>query len=91
MALDSVVFVVVGVILAAIAIVGGAVLDRSFRFPLDIEYGLGLPVLSVVPDIRPISSRLAFRRSRSAKPASETVGRKITKPLSDDEVVEAAA
>jgi hypothetical protein len=36
-------------------------------------------------------SRLAFLRRRSAKAASEKVGRKIANPLADDEAIEAAA
>jgi hypothetical protein len=91
MAMDGVVFVLVGVVLAVVAIAGGAALDRSFRFPIDVDYGLGLPVLSVIPDTRPMPSRLAFLRRRSAKAASEKVGRKIANPLADDEAIEAAA
>ena len=30
--------------------IGGALIDRSFRFPLDIRYGLDLPVLAQVPN-----------------------------------------
>lgn len=45
------IFVVVGIILAIVCVVGGALLDRSFRFPLDVLTSLSLPVLALVPDI----------------------------------------
>jgi len=45
------IFVVVGFILTIVCIIGGALLDRSFRFPLDVHTSLGLQVLALVPDI----------------------------------------
>jgi capsular polysaccharide biosynthesis protein len=45
------IFVVVGIILTIVCIIGGALLDRSFRFPLDVLTSLDLPVLALVPDI----------------------------------------
>jgi hypothetical protein len=84
------IFVVVGAVIAAGTVAGGAVLDRSFRFPIDVEYGLALPVLSTVPDVRPKPSRLAFLRRRSNKPAAEKVGQKMGSPLADDDAIEAA-
>jgi hypothetical protein len=45
------IFVVVGIILTIVCIVGGALLDRSFRFPLDVQTSLGLQVLALVPDV----------------------------------------
>lgn len=91
MAMDSIIFVVVGVILAVVAIAGAAALDRSFRFPVDVEYGLSLPVLSIIPDTRPKQSRLAFLRRRSPKPDGEKIVQQVAPSLSDDEAVEAAA
>jgi capsular polysaccharide biosynthesis protein len=44
-------FVIVGIILTIICVIGGALLDRSFRFPHDVLTSLGLPVLALVPDI----------------------------------------
>jgi capsular polysaccharide biosynthesis protein len=89
-AINSLIFVVVGAVVAAGAVAGGAVLDRSFRFPIDVEYGLALPVLSTVPDVRPKPSRLAFLRRRSKKPVTEKVGQKMSSPLADDDAIEAA-
>jgi uncharacterized protein involved in exopolysaccharide biosynthesis len=45
------IFVIIGVIISGIAIVGNALLDRSFRVPLDINQILNLPVLAAVPDV----------------------------------------
>jgi capsular polysaccharide biosynthesis protein len=45
------IFVIVGIILTVVCIIGGALLDRSFRFPLDVQTGLGLQVLALVPDV----------------------------------------
>jgi hypothetical protein len=89
LALEGLVFAAIGVILAAVAIAGGALLDRSFRFPMDVEYGLALPVLSMVPDSRP-KQPLAIRLRRTSKAAvTEKRNRKISGSLADDEVVEA--
>jgi hypothetical protein len=91
MALAGVVFVIIGGGFGVGVIIGAAGLDRSFRFPVDIEYGLALPVLSSIPDTRPKSSRLAFFRRRASKLAPEKVDRKVGRSLSEDEPIEAAA
>ena len=49
-AIKIVIFTIVGVILSAIGILGGMLLDRSFRFPIDVQYGVHLPVIAAVPD-----------------------------------------
>lgn len=41
--------VMAGVVFSGVAIVGGALLDRSFRFPIDVQTGLDLPLLASVP------------------------------------------
>jgi len=58
-ALESGLFLVVGALLTASLVVGGAVLDRSFLFPIDVVENLELPVLATVPD-----STLRRRRFR---------------------------
>jgi hypothetical protein len=35
------------------AVAGGAILDRSFRFPADVSQYLELPVLATIPDTTP--------------------------------------
>lgn len=52
-ALQLAVFIVVGLLLSGIGVTGAALLDRSFRFPIDIWHGLNLPVLTQVPDGTP--------------------------------------
>lgn len=47
--MDIATYGVMGVVLSVVAVAGGAVLDRTLRFPLDVELGLDLPVLGVVP------------------------------------------
>ena len=46
-------FIAVGVLVSAGAVAGGAILDRSFRFPYDVTQHLELPVLAVIPDTSP--------------------------------------
>ena len=43
------VFSVVGTLISILTVVGSAVLDRSFRFPVDVVHTLELPVLAAVP------------------------------------------
>jgi len=47
---DIGIFMAVGVTLSIAGIVGGALLDRSFRFPVDVQNRLDLPVLAMIPD-----------------------------------------
>jgi uncharacterized membrane protein YccF (DUF307 family) len=48
------IFLVVGIFLAIVGIAGGALLDRSLRFPIDVRHGLSLPVLALVPMAKPV-------------------------------------
>ena len=50
LALSGGIFTVVGVFLSAGLIVGVALIDRSFRFPIDVINRLELPVLTMVPE-----------------------------------------
>jgi capsular polysaccharide biosynthesis protein len=42
-------FLVVGLLLTIIGIVGGTLLDSSLRFPIDVRHSLNLPVLAMMP------------------------------------------
>jgi hypothetical protein len=53
------IFLVVGLFLSVAGIAGGALLDRSLRFPIDVRHGLSLPVLAMVPVAKPIILSLA--------------------------------
>ncbi|MEZ4592536.1 MAG: lipopolysaccharide biosynthesis protein [Chloroflexota bacterium] len=50
MVLSGGIFVVLGVLLSGGLIVGAALIDRSFRFPVDVIHRLGLPVLTMIPE-----------------------------------------
>jgi hypothetical protein len=47
--LDNIIFLIVGGMLSIIGIIGGAVLDRSLRFPIDAYQWLHLPILAMTP------------------------------------------
>lgn len=73
LALSGGIFTVVGVFLSAGLIVGVALIDRSFRFPIDVINRLELPVLTMVPEAT-IPSANAERQPTaniSAKTASQ--------------------
>jgi len=46
---DALIFVALGVGLSIACVVGGMLLDRSFRLPIDVRHGLSLPVLATIP------------------------------------------
>jgi hypothetical protein len=50
--LQIAIFVIIGTMLSAVLIIGGALLDRTFLVPLDIRRALELPVLAVLEDDR---------------------------------------
>ena len=73
MALEAAVFVIAGILLSLLAMAGGALLDRSLRFPIDVWHALHLPVLSSVPDmvrLHPEKKAKLFRRKK--RESSET-------------------
>ncbi len=51
-AVTIIIFTIVGIILSAVGILGGMLLDRSFRFPIDVQYGVHLPVIAAVPEAK---------------------------------------
>lgn len=54
---DLAIFLGIGMLLSVTGIVGGTLLDRSFRLPIDVRHGLDLPVLAAVPQVRATASR----------------------------------
>jgi capsular polysaccharide biosynthesis protein len=44
------VYLAIGIVLSIAAVAGGQLLDHSFNLPLDVQYGINLPVLAVIPD-----------------------------------------
>lgn len=49
LAINMAIFGIVGVVLGVMGLAGGALLDQSYHFPLDAQYGLSLPVLATLP------------------------------------------
>ena len=49
MAVSLVAFTVVGGLLSVLSIIAGALIDRTFRYPVDVHQILELPVLAAVP------------------------------------------
>jgi capsular polysaccharide biosynthesis protein len=70
---DLAIFAIAGVVLTVSGISAGALLDRSLRFPIDVRYGLSLPVLAMVG-----TSKMA------PAPAAPAPARAETKPAADD-------
>jgi uncharacterized protein involved in exopolysaccharide biosynthesis len=81
-AINMAVFLVVGIFLAVAGIAGGALIDRSLRFPIDVRHGLSLPVLAMVPATRPVI--LAAAPATVAEPETTPAA-----PATADEVEEA--
>ncbi len=67
MAIEIVLFVVVGVMLSVIGIGGSALLDRSFRFPVDAHNLVKLSVLASIPDVT-VPRKLSRRQKKEALP-----------------------
>ncbi|MFO7681966.1 MAG: lipopolysaccharide biosynthesis protein [Chloroflexota bacterium] len=65
--INMLIFMVVGVILSIVGIVGGALLDRTLRFPIDVSYGLRLPVLTEIRNLTPKKSRWRRKTSRQSE------------------------
>lgn len=51
------IFIMVGFLISCVGIVGGALLDRSFRVPLDVTQILELPTLATVPDVSKVLAK----------------------------------
>lgn len=77
LAIQFVVFVAVGMILSLAAIAGSLLLDRSANIPLDVQYGLNLPVLAVVPDTdasMALSQKMHWRARKPFTPKTKKRG-----------------
>jgi uncharacterized protein (TIGR02284 family) len=60
-AVELLIFLGAGIVLSGIALAGGTLLDRSFRFPLDVRHHLELPVLTLVPGPAAVRSPAPLR------------------------------
>lgn len=64
--INSLIFVVVGAILSVIGVAGGALIDRTYRFPVDVVHTTGLPVIAILPDTTPTGKAAKPRKERPA-------------------------
>jgi capsular polysaccharide biosynthesis protein len=66
------IFIAVGLILSLTAIVGGALLDRSIRFPYDVTNSLNLQLLAIVPEVNQTAEKMVKKaRVKKTKSLSE--------------------
>lgn len=81
-AVRGVIFPAVGLILGVVAIVLGALLDRTMRFPIDVRYSLELPVLAVVPTMLPDGkpAPAAQPQRNEARPEAEATASRTDLP-----------
>jgi capsular polysaccharide biosynthesis protein len=76
-------FIVSGIVLSIIGVGGSVLLDRSFRFPVDVRNLLELPVLASIPDMA--EPKKTKRNNRESDRAAKKVAkeeRKISKNAS---------
>ncbi|NNJ11087.1 lipopolysaccharide biosynthesis protein [Chloroflexales bacterium ZM16-3] len=69
------IFLVVGIFLMVVGVAGGALIDRSLRFPIDVRHGLSLPVLAMVPVGKPLIPAVATADQAAAAPVPTSVDR----------------
>jgi capsular polysaccharide biosynthesis protein len=65
LAVTLAIFMVAGGVLASVGVIGGTLLDRTFRFPIDVEVLLELPVLTNI--MAPPEVRTRRKKRRKAK------------------------
>jgi uncharacterized protein involved in exopolysaccharide biosynthesis len=85
-AMNVAVFILAGLLLSAVAVIGASLFDTSLRFPQDAQQKLGLPVLAVVPDVRPGRKQRKMRgeKRRAQAAASESQDQAVTAPPMGD-------
>ena len=83
--LQNSLFILAGIILSFVAVAGGALLDRSFRFPIDVWHGVHLPVLGTVPAVSAVKMK---KKPKHRKVAKALPGREPA--YTDDLIGEAA-
>ena len=84
-AMTLAIFVVTGVVLSGLCVIGGALIDRSFRFALDVRHGVDLPMLASVPLtcaerslMDALRADAAVEQSTPAPTASENTSEDVT-------------
>lgn len=69
---QSIIFVVVGIVMSIIGFVGAAMIDRSFRFAIDVHHILDLPVIAEVPAPRKEKKQKKSKKGDDAAAESES-------------------
>lgn len=79
MAVSGGIFMVLGIFLSGGLIVGAAILDRSFRFPVDVWHRLDLPLLTMVPEtaMPPVTPNIQSRPSIQTEASSLSTGEEL--------------
>jgi hypothetical protein len=96
-AMDSAIFLIIGVLLSGIAVIGTTVFDQSFRIPGEVPQLLNLPILAFLPDTsRPAPKYYwGWKRKKSVSDADEPPREKIiearTLPASPKELADLAS
>lgn len=72
LAVSAMIFVIVGVIISGVGIVVSALLDRSFRVPLDVYQILDLPVLATVPDVSKVLAQTEKEKVDKKEASTDT-------------------
>lgn len=76
------IFIMAGFGISVVGIVGGALLDDSLRFPIDVVHGLNLPVLTIIAD-SPISlTRTAAIPKTGTTPTAESISQSTSQSTS---------
>lgn len=90
MAIQAAMFLAVGGILSLLCIVGGAVLDRSFRFPIDVQHAVALPTLAQVPRFKGEYVLMARLAAEANAASTVTEGTKPEDSVADGTAAEGA-
>ena len=69
MAIQIGVFLAIGIVLSLGGVIGNLLINRNFRFPLDVQYELNLPVLALIGDYSPLPVRKSLIRRKGKKSA----------------------
>ncbi|MCA9930595.1 MAG: hypothetical protein KC419_19055 [Anaerolineales bacterium] len=81
--INAIVFVVVGIVLSVVAVLGGALLDRSYRFSIDVRFGLELPVLAAVPGAAESDGKGRKRKKKKGKLGETAVSPPASSPATE--------
>jgi uncharacterized protein involved in exopolysaccharide biosynthesis len=80
LAQQAAMFLAAGLLLSLIGIAGGTLLDNSFRYPIDVQAQLSLPVLAAIPGPPPrpawyqrLWARIRYRRAQPDNDEADSI------------------